>query len=64
LGDQAAVVRAARSQASCALDRADAYHQAVADCLFPIVLWQRDALTASTSSSRCCPIGSQPPCTM
>jgi 2-methylisocitrate lyase-like PEP mutase family enzyme len=29
-----------------ALHRAHAYRQAGADCLFPIVLWQRDALTA------------------
>jgi 2-methylisocitrate lyase-like PEP mutase family enzyme len=38
-----------RSQAALvddALHRAHAYHQAGADCLFPIVLWQRDALTA------------------
>jgi 2-methylisocitrate lyase-like PEP mutase family enzyme len=29
-----------------ALHRAHAYHQAGADCLFPIALWQPDALTA------------------
>jgi 2-methylisocitrate lyase-like PEP mutase family enzyme len=29
-----------------ALRRAHAYHQSGADCVFPILLWQRDALTA------------------